>query len=169
MSEHGMLHLLRRCAGAGLITLACGGAFAQGVPATASVDAAAARALDERVMAIAHELRCLVCQNESIAESQADLALDLRREIREMFIAGKNEADVRRFLVERYGDFVLYKPPVQRSTWLLWGGPGLLLLVALGAFGWQLVQRRRHPSEDAPDAQALARARALLDAKEKQE
>ncbi|MDQ7990583.1 MAG: cytochrome c-type biogenesis protein CcmH [Candidatus Dactylopiibacterium sp.] len=124
-------------------------------------------ALDARVMKIAHELRCLVCQNESIADSTADLAQDLRREIREMFLAGKSEADVRRFLVERYGDFVLYDPPVKRSTWLLWGGPAALLVAALGAFAWQLA-RRRHPDEAdaAPDAATLATARRLLDAKD---
>jgi cytochrome c-type biogenesis protein CcmH len=124
-------------------------------------------ALDARVMKISEELRCLVCQNQSIAESNADLAQDLRREVREMFVAGKSERDVRAFLVERYGDFVLYDPPMKRGTLLLWIGPGVLALLALAGLLWTLARRRRE-RDTAPDEHALAQARALLDAKDEQ-
>lgn len=136
-------------------------------PATTASDAA----LDARVMRIAGELRCLVCQNESIADSTADLAHDLRREVREMFVAGKNEDDVRAFMAQRYGDFVLYDPPVKRSTLLLWIGPGVLLALTVAGLFWQLRRRRRQQethTEDLPppDDAALARARSLLDTKD---
>lgn len=134
----------------------------------ATVQAASSdAALDARVMKISEELRCLVCQNQSIAESNADLAQDLRREVREMFVAGKSESDVRAFMVERYGDFVLYDPPVRRSTLLLWIGPGVLVVLALAGLLRKLARQRKEGSA-APDRQALARARALLDTKDEQ-
>ena len=80
---------------------------------------------------LAGELRCLVCQNESLASSSAELAVDLRREVRHLIEQGQTDADIRRFLVSRYGDFVLYKPEVKPVTWLLWFGPFALLLLAL--------------------------------------
>lgn len=80
---------------------------------------------------LAGELRCLVCQNESLASSSAELAVDLRREVRHLIEQGQSDADIRRFLVSRYGDFVLYKPEVKPVTWLLWFGPFALLLLAL--------------------------------------
>jgi len=97
--------------------------------------------LQQRYEQLTHELRCLVCQNETIADSNATLAADLRRELREMMKAGKTDAEIRAFLTERYGDFVLYLPPVTPRTWLLWAAPALLLLggVAVAA----LVVRRR--------------------------
>lgn len=88
-------------------------------------------ALQARYEALTHGFRCLVCQNETIADSNADLAADLRRQVHDLVATGKNDAEIRSYMVERYGDFVLYKPPVQRSTWLLWTGPFLLLLIAL--------------------------------------
>lgn len=115
--------------------------------------------LDARVQAVSQQLRCVVCQNQSIAESDADLARDLRRQVREMLAAGQDEAAVRAFMVERYGDFVLYDPPLKPVTWLLWLGPALLLLAALSGFWLRL--RRRQP-DALPDEQARARARALL-------
>ncbi|NSL53569.1 cytochrome c-type biogenesis protein [Uliginosibacterium aquaticum] len=118
-------------------------------------------ALEAHVMKLSEELRCLVCQNQSIAESQAELAQDLRRQVREMLAAGKSDDEVRSFMVERYGDFVLYEPPVKRSTLLLWLGPAVLLLGALGAFLWRLRSRRQEQAE-VPDAAALEKARALL-------
>ncbi len=118
-------------------------------------------ALEAHVMKLSEELRCLVCQNQSIAESQAELAQDLRRQVREMLAAGKSEDEVRAFMVERYGDFVLYDPPVERKTWLLWAGPAALLLAALSAFLWRLRGRRQEAAE-VPDAAALEKARALL-------
>lgn len=121
--------------------------------------------LDARVARITAQLRCLVCQNESIAESQADLAQDLRRQVREMLATGKSEQDVRNYMVERYGEFVLYDPPLQISTLLLWIGPGVLAIFALGVFARTLA-RRSKTTPPSPDADALARARALLDNRE---
>ncbi|MSQ92610.1 MAG: cytochrome c-type biogenesis protein CcmH [Gammaproteobacteria bacterium] len=97
--------------------------------------------LQQRYEQLTHELRCLTCQNETIADSNATLAAELRRELREMMKAGKTDAEIRAFLTERYGDFVLYLPPVTPRTWLLWAAPALLLLggVAVAA----LVVRRR--------------------------
>ena len=115
--------------------------------------------LDARVQAVSEQLRCVVCQNQSIAESDADLARDLRRQVREMLLAGQDEAAVRAFMVERYGEFVLYDPPLKPATWLLWLGPAVLLLAALPMF-WRPL-RARQPAA-LPDEQARARARALL-------
>ncbi len=98
-------------------------------------------ALQQRYEQLTHELRCLVCQNETIADSNATLAADLRREVREMMKAGKSDVEIRTFLTERYGDFVLYKPPVTPRTWLLWAAPVLLLLG--GAAVAAMVIRRR--------------------------
>lgn len=78
------------------------------------------------------ELRCLVCQNQSIAESNADLAKDLRTEIHTMLLAGKNEAQIKEFMVDRYGDYVLYDPPFRPMTWLLWIGPVVIFFIGLG-------------------------------------
>lgn len=90
---------------------------------------------------LAGELRCLVCQNQSIAESNADLAQDLRREVYEMIREGKSDEEIVAFLVDRYGDFVRYRPPVQPSTYLLWAGPTILL--AIGLLVLVIVVRRR--------------------------
>lgn len=98
-------------------------------------------ALDARLKKLDEELRCLVCQNQSLADSNAPLAQDLRREVRTLADAGKSDAQIKEYLVARYGDFVLYKPPVKGTTWLLWFGPFLLL--AGGAFVWWSVSRRR--------------------------
>ena len=120
--------------------------------------------LDARLKRLESDLRCLVCQNQTLAESDAPLAADLRREIRELAGAGRSDDDIRAFLVARYGDFVLYRPPLKPVTWLLWGGPFALL--ALGGVVWWIVLKRRRatPRELAPASpQAEARARALLD------
>lgn len=104
--------------------------------------------LEKRVLALAEELRCLVCQNETLAASQAPLAVDLRREIREQMQRGKTDDEIRTFLVERYGDFVLYRPPVTPATFLLWFGPFLLLVAGSAALFIYLKRRsllRDHP------------------------
>ena len=93
--------------------------------------AAADPLLEERVMAIAAELRCLVCQNQTIAESDADLAKDLRNQVREKLLAGQSERDIMNYMTARYGDFVLWRPPFKPITLLLWLGPGLLLAAGL--------------------------------------
>jgi cytochrome c-type biogenesis protein CcmH len=125
-------------------------------------------ALDTRLKKLEEELRCLVCQNQSLADSTAPLAEDLRREVRELAVAGKSDDEIRQYLVARYGDFVLYRPPVKRTTWLLWFGPFVLL--AAGGVIWWLIGRRRgrKPDDDAepPDdeiAAGVEKARALLD------
>jgi cytochrome c-type biogenesis protein CcmH len=99
--------------------------------------------LEKRVMAIAEELRCLVCQNQTIADSDASLAVDLRQQVREKLALGMSDQDVTDFMVERYGDFVLYRPPVKMTTWLLWFGPFLLLAACLIILGLKL-KRRAH-------------------------
>lgn len=113
---------------------------------------AADPALEARVMEIAEELRCLVCQNETIAASHADLAVDLRAQIRERLSQGESAKQIRDFMVERYGNFVLYRPPVEPATWLLWGGPFLLLLLGFGIWALMLRSRRR---DTAPDSAAV--------------
>jgi len=117
-------------------------------------------AVEQRLIRIAEELRCLVCQNESLAGSRSDLALDLRREIRSLIKQGKTDQEVRDFLVSRYGDFVLYRPPVKPTTWLLWGGPFVLL--GGGLLGLFLFLRRRKPADAALSPEDQRKADALL-------
>ncbi len=125
-------------------------------------------ALDSRLKTLEEELRCLVCQNQSLADSNAPLAEDLRREVRSLAESGKNDVQIKEFLVARYGDFVLYRPPVKGITWVLWFGPFLLL--AGGAIVWAIVLRRRRRAgpDDAPVVSGAAvdagaeRARELL-------
>ncbi|MBT9523655.1 MAG: cytochrome c-type biogenesis protein CcmH [Rhizobacter sp.] len=116
--------------------------------------------VEQRLVHIAEELRCLVCQNESLAGSRADLALDLKREIRQLIKQGKTDQEVRDFLVTRYGDYVLYRPPVKPTTWLLWGGPFVLL--AAGLAGLIVFLRKRRPAEAALSPEDQRRAEALL-------
>lgn len=97
--------------------------------------------LETRYEELTHDFRCLVCQNETVADSDADLAADFRRQIHGMLAAGKSDAEIRAYMVARYGDFVLYKPPVQANTWLLWGGPFLFLAIGLGVVV-QVLRRR---------------------------
>jgi len=99
---------------------------------------------EQRLIAISEEMRCLVCQNESLAGSRSDLANDLRREIRILINEGKTDEQIRSFMVERYGDFVLYRPPVKPITWLLWIGPFVILLA--GIIGLIVYLRRRNQS-----------------------
>jgi cytochrome c-type biogenesis protein CcmH len=111
-----------------------------------AVPVAADPALEARVMAVSSELRCLVCQNQTIADSQADLALDLRRQVRDMLKQGKSEREVIDFMTARYGDFVLFRPPVKASTALLWFGPALLLVGGLAVLFVVLRRRARMPA-----------------------
>jgi len=109
-------------------------------------------AVEARMMVLAAELRCLVCQNQTIADSHSGLAQDLRQQIREMLERGMTDEQVRSFMSERYGDFVLYKPPFKPSTALLWAGPPLLLLLALLGLYAVLRQRQRmSPDAFEPD------------------
>ncbi len=102
---------------------------------------AADPALEARMLAITGELRCLVCQNQTIADSHADLAVDLRQEVREMLKRGLTDDQVRRYMTDRYGDFILYRPPLKATTAVLWLGPAALLAVAV--FALVVVIRRR--------------------------
>src|SRR6266540_4553149 len=105
--------------------------------------------LEKRLTTLAKELRCLVCQNETLADSQADLAEDLRRQIREQMKAGKSDQEIISFLTQRYGDFVLYKPPVKSTTYLLWFGPFVLLLMGIAVL-YRYLKRRRELIQDEP-------------------
>lgn len=119
-------------------------------------------ALEARVMVIAEELRCLVCQNETIAASHADLAVDLRAQIRSKLAQGQTSQQILDFMVERYGDFVLYRPPLKPLTLLLWVGPFALLLLAAGVLALNVRRLRRSATEALSPAE-LQRARQLLD------
>jgi cytochrome c-type biogenesis protein CcmH len=128
----------------------------------ASSAIAADEALERRVQALSEELRCLVCQNQSLADSHADLAIDLKNQVREKLKQGASEKDVIAFMTERYGDFVLYRPPLKATTLLLWFGPGLLLLAGLIALFVRLRKRAAVVAEPALSAADRARAAALL-------
>lgn len=118
--------------------------------------------LEERVMNLARELRCLVCQNETLADSRADLADDLRNQIREQMKAGKSDKEIVSFLTERYGKFILYRPPVDPTTYLLWFGPFVLLLAGLTILFRYVKQRRELITEPPLSASEHDRAEALL-------
>ena len=109
--------------------------------ASEAAPASADPALEARMMAISSELRCLVCQNQTIADSHAELAVDLRTQVREMLQAGKTNEQITDYMVARYGDFVLYRPPFKAMTALLWIGPAAMVLIGLGTLF--LVLRRR--------------------------
>ena len=114
--------------------------------------------VEARLLVIAEEVRCLVCQNESLAGSRADLAQDLRREIRSLIKQGKTDKEVMDFLVSRYGDYVRYRPPVKPSTWLLWGGPFVLLAAGLAALVLFVRRRRITSTPVSPEEQRQAAA-----------
>ncbi|MEN9774113.1 MAG: hypothetical protein RL322_1183 [Pseudomonadota bacterium] len=130
-----------------------------------------------RLKKLSEELRCLVCQNQTLADSNADLAVDLRRQVETMIASGRSDREIRDYMVDRYGDFVLYRPPMQGNTLALWLGPFAML--AGGGLIWWLVQRRsriaaRQAEQPAakngsaqagvpsPDRDQIAQARALL-------
>ena len=152
-----MMHMLRILLAAAMLALVPVSGFT-GTAAPLAADPV----LEERLMTLAAELRCLVCQNQTLAESNAELAADLRNEIREQMRRGASDKDVIDYLVARYGDFVLYRPPLKSSTLLLWSGPGLLLLAGIGFLARTLVRRRARGAPPALSADAQARARELL-------
>ena len=174
-----LLRLFRRgallCSALFCAALCCG-LTAVAADATESADAGAtaaaapkeagstADAAEERLAAIASGLRCLVCQNESLAASQTGLARELRREILSMIAAGKSDGEIVDFMVSRYGDFIRYRPPFKPSTWLLWAGPFLWLGGGLGLL--LVVLRRQRHSAEAPlnDAERRRADRLLADA-----
>jgi cytochrome c-type biogenesis protein CcmH len=125
-------------------------------------DLAADPVLEKRMIGLAENLRCLVCQNESLASSHAELAEDLRREVREQMSKGKSDQEIIEYLVARYGDFVLYNPPMKSYTILLWFGPFALLLAGVGLLLFQLRKRRKSVPEVVLSAEAQERAASLL-------
>ncbi|MGQ0697552.1 MAG: cytochrome c-type biogenesis protein [Panacagrimonas sp.] len=104
---------------------------------------------EARYRSFIHELRCLVCQNQTIADSNAELAGDLRNQVHALIAAGQTDAEIHRYVTDRYGDFVLYKPPLSWRTLMLWAGPFLLLLGAL-VFAFRLMRRRTVVADTAP-------------------
>jgi cytochrome c-type biogenesis protein CcmH len=118
--------------------------------------------LEAKVLQVSAELRCLVCQNESIADSHADLAVDLRNQIRAQLEGGKNQKEIISYMVDRYGDFVLYKPPVQSNTLLLWFGPFILLLISIWALLRFIGQKNDTGSRSELSSDELQKARELL-------
>ena len=119
-------------------------------------------ALERRVVKLTSELRCLVCQNQSLADSHADLAIDLKNQVRAQMRAGRSDAEIRNYMVARYGDFVLYDPPFKMTTLLLWAGPFVLLLVGLLGLAGYMRGRRRRLADVALTPTDHARAQALL-------
>ena len=129
----------------GLLLVGAGGlAIAADAPVPTDV------ALEKRVIKLSEELRCLVCQNQTIADSHADLAVDLKNQVREQLRQGKSEDDVVKYMVERYGDFVLYRPPVKGTTAFLWFGPLFLVLAGFAGLVLYLRKRRSMTVEDDP-------------------
>jgi cytochrome c-type biogenesis protein CcmH len=140
-----------------LLVFATGLALSQ--PGAGALDDAAVQA---RLDHLARELRCLVCQNQSLADSNADLAVDLRDHVREQIRAGKSDAEIRAWLTDRYGDFVLYRPPFKTSTVLLWLGPAALLVGGVALLLVALRRRRGRLREAALTEEERARVDALL-------
>ena len=134
---------------------ACGG---EAVPT--EVD----RVQQKRAVELSEHLRCLVCQNQTIADSNAELAQDLRRQVREQIAQGRSDQEIVAFMVQRYGDFVLYNPPLKPTTLLLWFGPGFLLLIGIAALVRNVRTRRRRAEPPRLSPEERARAGSLLDA-----
>ena len=122
-----------------------------------SANASEQKAMDvqteQRIRQLSEKLRCLVCQNQSLADSSAELAQDLRRQVREQVKAGRSDSEIIDYLVQRYGDFVLYDPPFKASTVLLWTGPFVLFAVAFAALAAILRRRRAAPEDPALGAE----------------
>ena len=138
------------------------------VQAKEAVPLAQDETTEKRLVDISAELRCLVCQNESLSASHAELANDLRREIRTLIKDGKSDSEIMDFMVSRYGDFVRYRPPLKGSTVLLWFGPALLLAGGLGALLLTLRRRNAAQGATALSADELRQAERLLNAKDDQ-
>ena len=136
--------------------------IAGGALAREAAPLAADEAVEKRLINIAEELRCLVCQNESLAGSHADLAEDLRREVRALIKQGKTDQEIKDFLVSRYGDFVLYRPPVKPTTWALWIGPFVFLIVGIAGLVAYLRRRGQQVVVKGLSGEEKQRAEALL-------
>ena len=134
-----------------------------------ALPAASDPALEERVMKLSKELRCLVCQNETLADSRAELAEDLRNQIREQMRSGKSDKEIVAYLTARYGKFILYNPPVDPTTYLLWFGPFVLLLAGLFMLFRYVKQRRELIVEQPLSAEERLRVETLLENAEAKE
>jgi cytochrome c-type biogenesis protein CcmH len=145
-----------------LLVLLLGLFLVASVPAKDAAPAAADPVLEKRAMALAEELRCLVCQNQSLADSHAELAIDLKNQIREKMKAGMDEKQIIEYMVARYGDFVLYRPPVKATTLPLWFGPFVVLVAAVAGLFYYLRRRRTAAPEQPLSATEQARVQALL-------
>ena len=144
-----------------LAALAC--AFALGALAQSAEIANPDPKVEARLKELANELRCLVCQNQTIADSNAPLAVDLRQQIRGQIAQGASDEQIRDYMVQRYGDFVLYKPPMRATTILLWAGPVLLVFLGAGAFVAIVRRRREAPPAGSLPAAKSAQIRKLLE------
>jgi cytochrome c-type biogenesis protein CcmH len=144
-------------------------AFAASLSAKEAQPSAADPVVEERVMNLSKELRCLVCQNETLADSRADLAVDLRGQIREQMQAGKSDKEIVAYLTQRYGKFILYNPPIDPTTYLLWFGPFALLLAGLAVLFRYLKRRRELIVEQPLSAGDRLRAETLLKVQPKKE
>lgn len=140
-----------------VLTLCAAAAFAQVARPLAEDEA-----VERRLTAIAEELRCLVCQNESLAGSRADLALDLRRQIREQIKAGRSDDEILAYMTDRYGDFIRYRPPLKGTTLALWIGPFVLLAAAAGGLAWYVRRRRTRVATPGLSSDEEARVARLL-------
>jgi cytochrome c-type biogenesis protein CcmH len=120
-------------------------------------------ALEKKVITLSNELRCLVCQNQTIADSNAELAVDLRNQVRKQLSEGKTDREILDYMVQRYGEFVLYRPPLSYKTILLWAGPFALLLIAMFILVQQIRLRHKRLASEEFDQTDLTRARKLLD------
>lgn len=145
-----------------MLVAACLPAFAADTATGWELPADWSQAQRERYHDLLEELRCPVCQNQSLESSGADLADDLRSQVRKMIGQGKSDQEIKDYLVARYGNFVLYDPPVTPGTWLLWGGPVLLLLIGL-ALAWAVVRRSRSLSDPKLSDEEHERAQRYLD------
>jgi cytochrome c-type biogenesis protein CcmH len=119
-------------------------------------------AVEQRLISIAEEMRCLVCQNESLAASRADLAVDLRKELREQIRQGRSDDEIRDFMVSRYGEFVLYRPRVEPLTWLLWAGPFAVMIGGIVILLMYVRRRNRAAAQASLSPDEASRADALL-------
>ena len=149
-----------------LLALLLGLFLAAAVVAKEAAPAAADPALEKRAIALTEQLRCLVCQNQSIADSHAELAVDLKNQVREKLRQGESDEKIMEYMVARYGDFVLYRPPVKATTAPLWFGPFILLLAALAGLFFYIVRRRNTAPPPPLNEEEQARVRSLLKANE---
>ena len=152
-----------------IVTIVAASSFAQIAQAKEAAPEAVDPALEARMVRITSELRCLVCQNQTIADSHADLAVDLRRQVREQLKAGRSDQEIVDYMTARYGDFVLYRPPLKATTALLWLGPGLMLVAGTLALAVVLKRRSRLSADafepdDEEDDVAVMTSREHVDA-----